>query len=122
MLRRDYTRYSGEDRHMDDIRELDKLKRENALLKKELDNCRKMISGYENVLKLNEKEIENAEEIMKMYENIVEFARNELILATETAKAQESASQLSRQELMNALSRIRELEEQNRKFKAQKLK
>jgi len=105
---------------MDTSPEYQRLKKENELLKRELENCRKMISGYENVLKLNEKEIENAEEIMKMYENIVEFARNELILATETAKAQESASQLSRHELMNALSRIRELEDQNRKYKEQK--
>ena len=41
--------------------DLDSLKRENEELKAELAQLRKIISGYENVLKLNEQELENGE-------------------------------------------------------------
>jgi len=93
---------------------MEKLKEENARLKSELDHCKKMVSGYENVLKLNEMELANARTIINMYETIIEYGRSELKLATETAKARENASQLSRLELMEAFEKIKELEEQNR--------
>ena len=100
--------------------DMDSLKRENDELKAELAQLRKIISGYENVLKLNEQELENGEEIIKMYENIVEFTRHEMKSITETARAQEQTSQLSRSELMEALGKIRDLEDFNRKLREQK--
>jgi hypothetical protein len=55
-----------------------------------------------------------------MYENIVEYSRSELKLATETAQARENASQLSRLELMQAFEKIKQLEEENKRLRAQK--
>ena len=100
--------------------DLDSLKRENEELKAEITQLRKIISGYENVLKLNEQELENGEEIIKMYENIVEFTRHEMRSITETARAQEQTSQLSRTELMDALGKIRDLEDMNKRLREQK--
>jgi len=102
--------------------DIDALRKENEQLKMELSQVRKLVSGYENVLKLNEQELENAEEIIKMYENIVEFTRHEMRSITETAKAQEQTSQLSRSELMSALGKIDNLEEQNKRLREQKAK
>jgi Ser/Thr protein kinase RdoA (MazF antagonist) len=99
---------------------LEKLRLQNEMLKNETEELKKIIRGYENVLKLNERELENAEEIQKMYECIVELSRKELIMATETSKARESASELGRDELMRAFARIRELEEENRKLREMK--
>lgn len=100
--------------------DIDSLKRENEQLKTELAQLQKIVSGYENVLKLNEQELENGEEIIKMYENIVEFTRHEMRSITETAKAQEQTSQLSRSELMDAMGKIHDLEELNRRLREQK--
>ncbi len=74
------------------------LKKEIERLKGELEHYRKMVSGYENVLKLNEMELDNAQKIISMYENIVEYSRVELKLATETARHRKAASQLGRSE------------------------
>ncbi|HQO02864.1 MAG TPA: hypothetical protein PLI62_11375 [Spirochaetota bacterium] len=98
-------------------RDFEYLIKENESLKKELNDCRKIITGYENVLQLNDLERENNEEIIKMYEIIVEYSRNELMLASETVKARENISQLGREELITALTRIQKLEEENRKLK-----
>jgi Ser/Thr protein kinase RdoA (MazF antagonist) len=98
------------------------LMEENKRLADQNDELRKLVSGYENVLKLNEKELENAESIIRMYENIVEFSRSELKDMTETAKAREEISQLSRAELMEALGKIKALENQNVGLKEQKAK
>lgn len=100
--------------------ELENLKEEYRRVTQELEHYRKMVSGYENVLKLNEKELDNARTIIKMYETIIEYSRSELKLANETAMARESASQLSRMELMDAFEKIRQLEEQNRRLREQR--
>ncbi len=100
--------------------DMDSLKSENEKLKAELAQLKKIVTGYENVLKLNEQELENGEEIIKMYENIVEFTRHEMKSITETARAQEQTSQLSRSELMEALGKIHDLEESNKRLREQK--
>lgn len=100
--------------------EVEKLKLQIDQLRNEAEQLKKIISGYENVLKLNEKELANADEIKKMYETIIELSRKELILATETSRARESASELGRDELMRAFERIRELEEENSKLREMK--
>ena len=86
-------------------------------LKSDLDHYKKMVMGYENVLKLNEQEIENAREIIKMYEQVFDLARDELMETKETADARERVSLLSRDELMGALKKIKDLEVQNEKIK-----
>ncbi len=52
-----------------------------------------------------------------MYEQISEFARIELQQARETVKAQSEAQGLGRDELLGAFTRIKELEEANRKLR-----
>lgn len=98
----------------------EQLVRENDSLRKEIEHLRRIISGYENVLKLNEKELENADEIIKMYENIVEFTRVEMKDMTETAKAREVISAMSRNELIEALNKIHKLDEQNKLLREKK--
>ena len=101
---------------------LSQLKKENEELKADLEYYKKMVCGYENVLKLNEKEMGNAREIIKMYEQVVELARDELMDTKETENARERVSLLSRDELMRAFDKIEELEEQNKKIKEQMAK
>jgi len=101
---------------------LSQLKKENEELKADLEHYKKMVCGYENVLKLNEKEMENAREIIKMYEQVVELARDELMETKETAEARERVSLLSRDELMTAFKKIGDLEEQNKKIKEEMTK
>ncbi len=96
---------------------LSQLEKENRELRADLEHYKKMVCGYENVLKLNEREMENAREIIKMYEQVVELARDELMETKETANARERVSLLSRDELMNAFNKIGDLEEQNKKIK-----
>lgn len=102
--------------------DIDRLKEENIRLTRELEQLRKITTGYENVLKLNEQELENADAIIKMYENIVEYSRIELKDMTETARAREQISALSRSELLEALGKIRKLEEQTKHLREQKIK
>ena len=101
---------------------LSQLIKENTELKADLEHYKKMVCGYENVLKLNEKEMGNEREIIKMYEQVVELAREELIETKETENARERVSLLSRDELMGAFNKIKDLEEQNKKIKEQMAK
>ena len=86
-------------------------------LKIELEIQKKVVKGYESVLKLNEKELENAEEIIKMYESIVEYSGIELKDAKETLEAKTIVSNMSREELIHAFDRIKELEDENIKLR-----
>jgi len=118
-----------------DMEELEALRRENASL-------RQTIRGYETVVRLNDEEINQLEQMVAMYERIIEFSRaellqaheekkaseqlseltrEELITAKKTVEASETVSQLSRAELLEALTRIKELEMENKRLKEQRI-
>ena len=88
-------------------------------LKKENDNMKVIISGFEKVLKLNQEELKNSSEIIKMYESIVEFSGNELKNVKEINEANQKVSSLSREELIQSLEKIKILEEENKRLRAQ---
>ena len=91
-------------------------------LQKQIMVQKKVIMGYEKVLKLNERELSNADEIIKMYETIMSYSSQELKNAQETVKATDIVATISREELLAAISRIRELEEQNKKLREESLR
>ncbi|MBP8081760.1 MAG: hypothetical protein KBH06_00965 [Spirochaetes bacterium] len=100
---------------MEDLKEkLEELEKDNAYL-------RKLLKGYEEIMKLHEKEIDNDESIIEMYEQMLEYERKEMKRINDTAKAYENASELGREELDAALKKVRDLELQNAELKKQKI-
>lgn len=91
-------------------------------LQKKLKIQNDIIKGYEKVLRLNEQELENADEIIRMYEGIIQYSGRELKDAKEAFDATNVVTNLSREELMGALTRIRELENANKKLREESLK
>ncbi len=91
-------------------------------LQKKLKIQNDIIKGYEKVLRLNEQELENADEIIRMYEGIIQYSGKELKDVKEAFDATNVVTNLSREELMSALSRIKELENVNKKLREEALK
>ncbi|EKR72748.1 hypothetical protein [Leptospira noguchii] len=91
-------------------------------LQKKLKIQNDIIKGYEKVLRLNEQELENADEIIRMYEGIIQYSGKELKDVKEAFDATNVVTNLSREELMSALSRIKELENINKKLREESLK
>ncbi|XDD48662.1 hypothetical protein AB3N59_09335 [Leptospira sp. WS92.C1] len=91
-------------------------------LQKKLKIQNDIIKGYEKVLRLNEQELENADEIIRMYEGIIQYSGKELKDIKEAYDATNLVTNLSREELIDALTRIRDLENANKKLREESLK
>jgi hypothetical protein len=72
-------------------------------MRKQIETQKKLLLGYEKVLKLNEKELANADEIIKMYETIMSYSSEELKSAQETVKATDIVATISREELQSKM-------------------